>query len=101
MLTFLQYWGSITKEDPQFSIDTKNIREVRELLPDDGRPPTIYRHDNGSNTRSLSTTKLCPKHATLDTAGAVTRRQTAGHQCHPVLRVLSRNFPQIRRSMPD
>jgi hypothetical protein len=42
-LTFVKYWDSITREDLEFSVGTKqNNWEVKELLPEDERRNTIY-----------------------------------------------------------
>lgn len=43
VLTIDQYWDSITKEDLEFSVGTKqNNWEVKDLLPEDERRSTIY-----------------------------------------------------------
>ena len=42
MLTIAQYWDSITKEDLEFSVGTKqNNWEVKELLPEEDRRNTM------------------------------------------------------------
>lgn len=43
-----QYWDSITREDLEFSVGTKqNNWEVKELLPeDDNRRETVYRDND-------------------------------------------------------
>jgi hypothetical protein len=42
----LKYWDSITREDLEFSVGTKqNNWEVKELLPEDDRRTTIYQDD--------------------------------------------------------
>ncbi|CAD6568073.1 MAG: Chitin synthase, class 7 [Alectoria sarmentosa] len=47
-----QYWDSITKEDLEFSVGTKQGNwEVKELLPEDDRRGTIY-HDGSSEFAS-------------------------------------------------
>ena len=47
-----QYWDSITKEDLEFSVGTKQGNwEVKELLPEDDRRGTIY-HDGTSEYAS-------------------------------------------------
>lgn len=49
---FPQYWDSITKEDLEFSVGTKQGNwEVKELLPEEDRRGTIY-HDGGSEYAS-------------------------------------------------
>ena len=47
-----QYWDSITREDLEFSVGTKqNNWEVKELLPEDDRRNTIYQDtDYPTNT---------------------------------------------------
>ena len=43
LLTDSQYWDSITREDLEFSVGTKqNNWEVKELLPEDDRRTTVY-----------------------------------------------------------
>jgi hypothetical protein len=43
LLTPWQYWDSITREDLEFSVGTKqNNWEVKELLPEDEHRGTIY-----------------------------------------------------------
>lgn len=59
-----QYWDSITKEDLEFSVGTKQGNwEVKELLPeDDGRG--IY-HDGGSEYASSMNQLATPRHSHL------------------------------------
>ena len=43
MLTYLQYWDSITREDLEFSVGVKAHNwEVKELIPEDDKRGTIY-----------------------------------------------------------
>lgn len=50
-LTPAQYWDSITREDLEFSVGTKqNNWEVKELIPDDDRRTTIYQDTEYSST---------------------------------------------------
>lgn len=45
-----QYWDSITREDLEFSVGTKqNNWEVKELLPEDDPRGTIYQDTDYSN----------------------------------------------------
>lgn len=47
----LQYWDSITKEDLEFSVGTKqNNWEVKELLPEDDRRNTVYQDSEYANS---------------------------------------------------
>ena len=47
-----KYWDSITKEDLEFSVGTKQGNwEVKELLPEEEKRGTIY-HDGGSEYAS-------------------------------------------------
>lgn len=47
----MQYWDSITKEDLEFSVGTKqNNWEVKELLPEDERRNTIYQDTEYTNS---------------------------------------------------
>jgi hypothetical protein len=45
-----KYWDSITREDLEFSVGTKqNNWEVKELLPDEDRRTTVYQDDYAPN----------------------------------------------------
>jgi len=47
----IQYWDSITREDLEFSVGTKqNNWEVKELLPEDDRRNTVYQDTEYSST---------------------------------------------------
>lgn len=53
VLMGLQYWDSITREDLEFSVGTKqNNWEVKELLPEDERRNTVY--NDGTNSEYAS-----------------------------------------------
>ena len=50
MADLLQYWDSITREDLEFSVGTKQGNwEVKELLPEEDRRGTVY-HDGASES---------------------------------------------------
>ena len=49
----MQYWDSITKEDLEFSVGTKQSNwEVKELLPEEDRRGIVY-HDGTSDYSSM------------------------------------------------
>jgi hypothetical protein len=51
MLISIQYWDSITREDLEFSVGTKqNNWEVKELLPEEDRRNTLYQDTDYSST---------------------------------------------------
>jgi hypothetical protein len=57
MLILSQYWDSITREDLEFSVGTKqNNWEVKELLPEDDRRNTLYQDTKYQDTDYPSTT---------------------------------------------
>ncbi|MCJ1483501.1 Chitin synthase, class 7 [Schaereria dolodes] len=48
-----KYWDSITKEDLEFSVGTKpNNWDLKDLLPEEDRPSTLYHDGNGSEYAS-------------------------------------------------
>jgi len=53
-LTFIQYWDSITKEDLEFSVGTKqgNWELKEQLLPDDDRRTAMYQDANSEYASS-------------------------------------------------
>lgn len=60
MLTIAKYWDSITREDLEFSVGTKqNTWEVKELLADDDHRNTIYQ-----DTEYSSNLYNAPNHGT-------------------------------------
>ena len=51
MVDLLQYWDSITREDLEFSVGTKQGNwEVKELLPEEDRRGTIYQDGASENS---------------------------------------------------
>ena len=49
-----QYWDSITKEDLEFSVGTKQGNwEVKELLPEEDKRGTIYHDGNSEYSSSM------------------------------------------------
>ena len=54
VLTCMQYWDSITKEDLEFSVGTKQGNwEVKELLPEEDRRATTYQDANSEYASSM------------------------------------------------
>jgi hypothetical protein len=52
-----QYWDSITREDLEFSVGTKqNNWEVKELLPEEDRRNTLYQDTKYQESEYASTT---------------------------------------------